>query len=309
MAQKYIGQGYGTAFVLRVLEVERSTYYTHVNKAEKKPIHRVGRPAPGYSYRCDGKPVSDEQIDEWLMEFLAGEGANYGYRKLTVLLKRRHQLVINKKKVYRLCKRMEVLRPQRKLKMKHPRRLANNRVLTDSNQLWETDIKYGWIAGERRFFFIMCILDIFDRAVITYHLGLTCEAKHLVQITQEALMKRQLFDKPKEEKPFIRSDNGPQFISHLFEQAWETFGVIHERIPPRTPNKNAHIESFHSILEAECYGRHEFETYHPQTYEIVTQFIQAYNQQRIHGSIYDLSPYEYLDALKKNLVKPKPVKV
>ncbi len=295
--------------MLRVLEVERSTYYTHVNKAEKKPIHRVGRPAPGYSYRCDGKPVSDEQIDEWLMEFLAGEGANYGYRKLTVLLKRRHQLVINKKKVYRLCKRMEVLRPQRKLKMKHPRRLANNRVLTDSNQLWETDIKYGWIAGERRFFFIMCILDIFDRAVITYHLGLTCEAKHLVQITQEALMKRQLFDKPKEEKPFIRSDNGPQFISHLFEQAWETFGVIHERIPPRTPNKNAHIESFHSILEAECYGRHEFETYHPQTYEIVTQFIQAYNQQRIHGSIYDLSPYEYLDALKKNLVKPKPVKV
>ncbi|MEK3720066.1 IS3 family transposase [Paenibacillus sp. FSL H8-0034] len=291
-----------------MLEVERSTYYTHVNKTEKKPIHRGGRPAPGYSYRCDGKPVSDEQIGEWLMEFLAGEGANYGYRKLTVLLKRRHQLVINKKKVYRLCKRLEVLRPQRKLKMKHPRRLANNRVLTGSNQLRETDIKYGWIAGERRFFFIMCILDVFDRAVITYHLGLTCEAKHLVQITQEALMKRQLFDKPKEEKPFIRSDNGPQFISHLFEQACETFGVIHERISPRTPNKNAHIESFHSILEAECYGRHEFETY-LQTYEIVTQFIQDYNQQRIHGSIYDLSPYEYLDALKKNLVKPKPVKV
>jgi putative transposase len=294
--------------VLRVLEVERSTYYAQVNKAEKKPIHRVGRPAPGYSYKGDGKPVSDEQICEWLMEFLAGEGANYGYRKLTVLLKRRHQLVINKKKVYRLCKRLEVLRPQRKLKMKHPRRLANNRVITGSNQLWETDIKYGWIAGERRFFFIMCMLDVFDRAVISYHLGLTCEAKHLVQITQEALMKRQLFDKPKTEKPFIRSDNGPQFISHLFENACDTFGVFHERIPPRTPNKNAHIESFHSILEAECYGRHEFETY-PQTYEIVTQFIQDYNQQRIHGSIYDLSPYEYMDALKQNRVEPKFIKI
>ncbi|SFM52636.1 Integrase core domain-containing protein, partial [Paenibacillus sp. 1_12] len=81
-----------------------------------------------------------------------------------------------------------------------------------------------------------------------------------------------------------------------------------ERIPPRTPNKNAHIESFHAILEAECYGRHEFETY-PQTYEIVTQFIQDYNQQRIHGSIYDLSPYEYIDALKKNEVKPKSIQV
>jgi putative transposase len=279
-----------------------------VNKAELKPIHRVGRPAPGLSYTVEGKPVSDEEITEWLMEFIVGEGAAYGYRKLTLLLRRRHKLVINKKKVYRLCKRMNVLRPQRKLKNKHPRRLANNRLITGSNQLWETDIKYGWIAGEYRFFFIMSIIDVFDRAIISYHLGLTCEAKHLVQITQEALMKRQLFGKPKEEKPYIRSDNGPQFISHLFEDACETFQMIHERIPPRTPNKNAHIESFHSILEAECYQRHEFETYQ-QVYEIVSQFIQDYNQQRIHGSIYDLSPYEYIEALKNNLVQPKHIKV
>jgi putative transposase len=290
------------------VEVERSTYYAHVNKAEIESIPRAGRPAPGLSYTVEGKPVSDEEICEWIMEFIAGEGAAYGYRKLTVLLKRRHKLVINKKKVYRLCKLMNVLRPQRKLKMKHPRVLANNRLITGSNQLWETDIKYGWIAGEYRFFFIMCIIDVFDRAIISYHLGLTCEAKHLVQITQEALMKRQLFHKPAKEKPVIRSDNGPQFISHLFEDACTTFKMIHERIPPKTPNKNAHIESFHSILEAECYQRHEFETY-PQTYEIVTQFIQDYNQIRIHGSIYDLSPYEYIVAIRENLVESKHVKV
>lgn len=291
-----------------MLEVERSTYYSHINKTTVNQIQRAGRPAPGYSYTSTGTPVSDEQIGEWLMEFLAGEGASYGYRKLTVLLKRRHQLVINKKKVYRLCKHLKVLRPQRELKFKYPRRLANNRIITGSNQLWETDIKYGWIAGENRFFFIMCIIDVFDRAIISYHLGLTCEAKHLVQITQEALMKRQLFDVPREQKPIIRSDNGPQFISHRFEEACETFEIIHERIPPRTPNKNAHIESFHAILEAECYQRNQFESY-PETYEIVTQFIQDYNQQRIHGSIYDLSPYEYIDALKRNLVKPKEIKV
>lgn len=90
-------------------------------------------------------------------------------------------------------------------------------------------------------------------------------------------MKRQLFDRPTAGRPVIRSDNGPQFISHRFEEACESFGMIHERIPPKTPNKNAHIESFHSILEA--------------------------------GSIYDLSPYEYRDALQKNRVKPKSIKV
>ncbi|TDF89435.1 DDE-type integrase/transposase/recombinase [Paenibacillus piri] len=174
--------------------------------------HSAGRPVPGLSYTQDGKLVSDEQICEWIMEFLAGEGASYGYRKLTVLLRSRHGLRINKKKVYRLCKRMDVLRPQRQLKIKYPKRLANNRVITDSNQLWETDIKYGWLHGEQRFFFLMSIIDVFDRVIIAYHIGLTCESRHLVQITQEALMKRQLFDKVN--KPVIRSDNGPQFISH-----------------------------------------------------------------------------------------------
>lgn len=295
--------------MLRVLEVERSTYYAHLNRSRQPSptvVHSSGRPVPGLSYTQDGKPVSDEQICEWIMEFLAGEGASYGYRKLTILLRRRHGLCINKKKVYRLCKRMNVLRPQRQLKIKYPKRLANNRVITGSNQLWETDIKYGWLSGEQRFFFLMSIMDVFDRAIIAYHIGLTCEAQHLVQITQEALMKRQLFEKV--DKPVIRSDNGPQFISHRFEAACAEFELIHERIPPKTPNKNAHIESFHSILEAECYRRHEFETY-PQAYEIVSQFIQGYNCIRIHGSIYDLSPYEYMDAIKQGTVIPKPIKV
>lgn len=268
--------------------------------------HSAGRPVPGLSYTQDGKLVSDEQICEWIMEFLAGEGASYGYRKLTVLLRRRHSLRINKKKVYRLCKRMDVLRPQRQLKIKYPKRVANNRVITDSNQLWETDIKYGRLHGEQRFFFLMSIIDVFDRVIIAYHIGLTCEAQHLVQITHEALMKRQLFDKVN--KPVIRSDNGPQFISHRFEEACAVFEIIHERIPPKTPNKNAHIESFHAILESECYRRHEFKTYR-QAYEIVSQFIQDYNRIRIHGSIYDFSPYEYMEAIKQGTVKPKQIKV
>lgn len=119
-------------------------------------------------------------------------------------------------------------------------------------------------------------------------------------------MKRQLFDK--EEKPVIRSDNGPQFISHLFEDACDSYGVIHERIPPRTPNKNAHIESFHSILESECYQRNEFETY-PLTDMIVTAFIQHYNKVRIHGSINDLSLYEYIEAIENQEVKLKEIKI
>lgn len=239
------------------------------------------------------------------MELLAGEGFAYGYRKLTIALRKRHHLVINKKKVYRLCKEMNVLRPQRLRVFRHPRKVACNRAVTGPNQLWEMDVKYGWIVGEQRFFFLMDILDVFDRSVVAYHIGLTCEARHAVQIVQEGLMKRQLF--AAKERPVIRTDNGPQFISHLFEEACERFQLTHERISPKTPNQNAHIEAFHGILERECYQWNEFDNYR-QTYEVVTEFIRYYNERRIHGSLYDMAPYEYREAVKQGVVQAKVVK-
>jgi putative transposase len=183
-----------------------------------------------------------------------GEGFAYGYRELTGLLRREHDLIINKKKAYRLCKELDILRPQRQERVRYPRKLARNRLITNSNQLFETDIKYGYIEGENRFFFIQTVLEVYDRSAVAYHIGLSYDAKDVERTLQQALLKRQLFEK--EQKPVIRSDNGPQFISHAFEEACESFNVEHERIPPRTPNMNAHIESFHRLLEDECLSRH-----------------------------------------------------
>jgi putative transposase len=288
--------------VLRLVKVPRSSYYYYKNGRVAEKTVSEGRPAPGYTFQESGARIADEQIREWLMELIAGDGYNYGYRKLTVILKREYQLKINKKKVYRLCKKLGILRPQRKIQTKYPRKLARNRTITASNQLFETDIKYGYIAGEDRFFFIQSCIDVYDRSIISYHIGLNCEAKDVVRTLQRALLKRQLFEAPT--KPLIRSDNGPQFVSHAFELACESFEVEHERIPPRTPNMNAHIESFHRILQDDCLCRYDFGSY-SEAYEAVTEFIQFYNERRIHSSIHDLAP---ADFYKQNLVQTIPIK-
>jgi putative transposase len=123
-----------------------------------------------------------------------------------------------------------------------------------------------------------------------------------VRTIQQALLKRQLFEL--ESKPVIRTDNGPQFVSHAFQSACEEFGIEHERIPPRTPNMNAHIESFHRLLEDECLSRHEFQTYN-EAYCAVTEYVCFYNDRRIHSSIRDLPPAEYY---RQNQIKPIPIK-
>lgn len=76
------------------------------------------------------------------MELAAGEESVYGYRKLAICLEKQYHLIINEKKVYRLCKELDILAPQRRIRLKHPRRLAINRQITAPDQLWEVDIKY-----------------------------------------------------------------------------------------------------------------------------------------------------------------------
>ncbi|MDT2236560.1 IS3 family transposase [Paenibacillus larvae] len=95
--------------------------------------------------------IPDEQIQERLMELIRQMDLLYGYRKLTVCLRREYQLQINKKKVYRLCKKLDNPAPTTTKPVVYPRKLARNRTVTGSNQLFETDIKYGFIAGEERF--------------------------------------------------------------------------------------------------------------------------------------------------------------
>jgi len=100
---------------------------------------------------------------------------------------------------------------------------------------------------------------IFCSFLLDGYKGLSCEARDAAITMKRALLKRQLFTA--KQKPVIRSDNGPQFISNLFEGTCLELNMEHERIPFKTPNLNAHIEAFHAILEEECLSRYEFSSY------------------------------------------------
>lgn len=174
---------------MRIIDLNPSTYYYAITREDIEKEENGGRPIPGYSYTTEGKKVCDMQIKEWIMSLIERECFAYGYYKLAIELRRTYKLIINKKKVYRLCKELGVLQPQRQIKSKYPKKLARNRTVTTPNQLWETDIKYGYVAGEDRFFYILSIIDVYDREVIDYHIGLSCEGQDAAATLVRALMK------------------------------------------------------------------------------------------------------------------------
>lgn len=240
-----------------------------------------------------------------LIQLIETEAFGYGYFKLTICLRRRFKLIIDDKKVYRLCKEMDILKPQRRKIIRYPRIIAKNREITKSNRLWETDLKYGYIQGEDRFFYVLSYLDVFDRVLIDYHMGLTCEGSDAVFALERALEKREIISGS---GLVIRSDNGPQFISNKFEESCNGFGLEHERIPVKCPNKNAHIEAFHRILEDDCFSINEFKNYQ-QAYITVNKNMDYYNNVRIHSAIEYMSPMEYYHAALEGKCKPMVVKL
>lgn len=295
--------------VLRFVGLASSTYYSITGTKEVPALEVArdrshgGRPRLGYSLDVRGRKVSDEQIKEYLCELIAGEESVYGYRKLAVCLREGYGLRINHKKVYRLCKELGILGPKRREKPAHLKRLPRRDIVDGPNQLWEVDVKYGYIAGQDSFFFQLSLIDVFDRSVLAYHLGLTCTALDACRVVRQAVAARGL--RSGDTMPKVRTDNGPQFASRIFAEQCERLGLTHERIPPRTPDLNAHIEAFHSILEAECYSRHEFASF-KDAYETISAYMAFYNKRRRHGSLRQMSPAKFHAAFVQGRVTAQP---
>jgi putative transposase len=224
------------------------------------------------------------------MELVTGEAHGYGYLLLTECLRNLYDLKINKKKTYNLCKDLEILQPQRRKKTHHPRRLARNAIITGPNQQWQLDIKYGYIAGYDRFFYIADMIDVFDRNLVGYHIGPSCEAKEVCTMVEKALLSRSI---TADASLTIRTDNGPQFVSKAFGELCEVDYLTHERIPPRTPNMNAYIESFHATLERDLLRKEVYATFQ-EAYESVANYMEFYNNRRMHRSLGKRSPVDFM---------------
>jgi putative transposase len=127
--------------------------------------------------------------------------------------------------------------------------------------------------------------------------GLRCQAGDLCNSLARALLAEGI---TAEHGLVIRSDNGPQMTANelrLWLAKLEE-KLSHEFIPVRTPNKNAHIESFFSILELEFLSVTYFKSFE-EAYERTHNFIRFYNQERLHGSIGDIPPAEALEMHKR----------
>lgn len=220
-----------------------------------------------------------------------------GYIKLTHYLAIEHGYYVNHKKIYRICDENSLLLFKVGKRCKQPkRRVVGYTEVTRPNQLWQFDLKYGYVHGEGRFFFVLAFIDVFSKKVTGFYVGLSCRSGDLIFTLSQALKNEGI---TADDGLKLRSDNGPQMSSNQFHFYLKKLEqkLSHEFIPPRTPDRNAYIESFFSILEKELLEHRYFESF-ADAYAAVAAFIEFYNNRRIHGSIGFKSPMSFINALK-----------
>ncbi|WP_459986721.1 DDE-type integrase/transposase/recombinase, partial [Nocardioides sp. AN3] len=54
----------------------------------------------------------------------------------------------------------------------------------------------------------------------------------------------------------VLTDNGPEFVGRVFQDHAAQLGLVHHRIPPRSPNHNSVCERFHGTVLQEFYRPH-----------------------------------------------------
>ena len=153
----------------------------------------------------------------------------YGYRTITRLLKKNHNLVVNRKKVYRIMKANGWLCRTR------PKKASNLGKPYDV-----TDITYLFLGKCK--LYLSSIMDLYNRKIVAYTIS-DCQGTDFVLDTLHQLELPQ--------GAILHSDQGSVYTSKAYYQACTEKGITRLMSRKVTPADNACIEWFHSVLKSE----------------------------------------------------------
>jgi len=132
---------------------------------------------------------------------------------------------------------------------------------------------------------ILVIIDEYIRECLAIRVKPSIPALAVIEVLEWLFLTRGV---PK----YIRSDNGPEFVSRAVCQWLENSGCQTLFIKPGSPWENGYIESFNDKLRDECLNREIFRN-GKEAQAIVEAFRQEYNNYRPHSSLGYLTPAEF----------------
>lgn len=255
--------------LLSWVDIPKSSFYYKATNGK-----RGAKPSES-TRKQGGSVVNNLVVIEDIKEILSQEFCCYGYHNVTDEL-RALDYIINNKKVYRLMDEQnlllgKVIRSTGKRKFVQHRKIEATRPM----EYLCLDIKYVWVAGESRNYYLLTVLDVFTRIALEQIFQKNVRKIDVINIF------RRINNKFGIKGVTVRNDNGSQFIANDVKQFLRTAEANQEFTHVATPEENSYIEAFHSIVQREVIDRFEFQSFY-EAKSTLEAHREWYNNRRKH---------------------------
>lgn len=220
------------------------------------------------------------------MRELAATHVRYGYRRLTVLL-RREGWRVNAKRVYRLYdeENLKVRSVERK-KIARRQRVPQGQA-AKPDDCWSADFVSDKLVDGRPIR-VLTVVDQFTRECIWLEVDRAMNGPKVVAALNQAIAERGA--RPRS----LTLDNGSEFAGRAMELWAIESGVQLCFIRPGRPVENGFIESFNGRLRDECLNV-EWLVSLADARQKLALWRHHYNQQRPHSSLDDRTPAAFAE--------------
>jgi putative transposase len=249
--------------------------------SERCACELIGIARSGLGYRS-ARAERDRPTLE-AMKRLAGQYPRYGYRRIRVFL-RREGHGMSRHRAHRLWRlaglQLPRRRPRRRAAASRPRPVP----AFGPNHVWAYDFVFDASASGQQ---IKCltVIDEFTRECLAIDAAGSIRSSRVIEVLTHLISQH---GAPR----FLRSDNGPEFVSHAILEWLGKARIDTALNDPGKPWQNGADESFNGKFRDECLSLEWFRS-REEARVVIEVWRRHYNHVRPHSSLKDLTPIEF----------------
>ena len=263
--------------------VAKSKFYTWIQRYGKANEHNAPIPRDFW--------LEDWERQEIIKFYL--EHPLEGYRRLTFMMLDQDIVAVSPSSTYRVLRKADLLK-----KWNGKKSLKGTGFVQPlaPHEHWHVDISYLNLCGT--FYYLCCFLDGCSRYIVHWEIR-----EQMAESDVEVILQRAK-EKFPDARPRIISDNGPQFIAKDFKEFIRLSGMTHVRTSPFYPQSNGKLERFHKTFKGECI-RPKTPLSLEDARRIAGEYIDHYNNVRLHSAIGYIAPVDKLTGRHKEIFKER----
>ena len=262
------------------LTVKRQCELAEVNRSSVYRVHTKAVHDPGHGETAENLEIM-RLLDQTHLEH-----PSWGYRKLTDYFRNTLGFCVNKKRIRRLLRVMDIIAlfPGPNLSKRYHAQyvrpyLLRNLEINHTDHVWGIDITY--LPFRKGFLYLFVIIDWFTREIVDYEISHSLEKEFVLRCMRRALCDR----KPE----IINSDQGSHFTNPSYLELLDSCDVKVSMDGKGQALDNIRTERFFRSLKYEEVYINEYLT--PREMMIaVRNYIHDYNTIRPHSSLGGLTP-------------------